>query len=77
MLSYADRLAELRKTKKPHTFEKKKQNGYTDLDDFGTVPVSEGYPDLVVRVTGFTVYFATLSPQFRQLVVDRFIEKSN
>ena len=29
------------------------------------------YPDLVVRVTGFTAYFAMLSPQFRQLVVDR------
>ena len=32
------------------------------------------YPDLVVRVTGFTAYFATLSPEFRQLVVDRFLE---
>jgi formate C-acetyltransferase len=32
------------------------------------------YPDLVVRVTGFTAYFATLSPEFRQLVVDRFTE---
>lgn len=32
------------------------------------------YPDLVVRVTGFTAYFATLSPQFRQLVIDRFVE---
>lgn len=32
------------------------------------------YPDLVVRVTGFTAYFATLSPEFRQLVVDRFID---
>ena len=32
------------------------------------------YPDLVVRVTGFTAYFATLSPKFRQLVVDRFLE---
>ena len=31
------------------------------------------YPDLVVRVTGFTAYFATLSPEFRKLVVDRFI----
>ena len=30
------------------------------------------YPDLVVRVTGFTAYFASLSPEFRQLVVDRF-----
>ncbi len=29
------------------------------------------YPDLVVRVTGFTAYFAMLSPKFRQLVVDR------
>lgn len=29
------------------------------------------YPDLVVRVTGFTAYFAMLSPEFRQLVVDR------
>jgi formate C-acetyltransferase len=33
----------------------------------------EAYPDLVVRVTGFTAFFASLSPQFRQLVVDRFI----
>lgn len=31
------------------------------------------HPDLVVRVTGFTAYFCTLSPEFRQLVVDRFI----
>lgn len=31
------------------------------------------HPDLVVRVTGFTAYFASLSPQFRQLVVDRFL----
>ena len=32
------------------------------------------YPDLVVRVTGFTAYFASLSPEFRQLVVDRFLQ---
>lgn len=31
------------------------------------------YPDLVVRVTGFTAYFSMLSPQFRQLVVDRIL----
>ena len=31
------------------------------------------YPDLIVRVTGFTAYFANLSPEFRQLVVDRII----
>ncbi len=34
----------------------------------------ELYPDLVVRVTGFTAYFASLSPEFRQLVVDRVME---
>ena len=32
------------------------------------------HPDLVVRVTGFTAYFASLSPKFRQLVVERFLE---
>lgn len=32
------------------------------------------YPDLVVRVTGFTAYFALLSREFRQLVVDRLLE---
>lgn len=31
------------------------------------------YPDLVVRVTGFSAYFASLSPGFRQLVVERII----
>ena len=34
----------------------------------------EKYPELVVRVTGFTAYFITLSPEFRQLVVDRMLE---
>ena len=35
----------------------------------------ERYPDLVVRVTGFTAYFSMLSKDFRQLVVDRIISK--
>ena len=34
----------------------------------------DSHPDLVVRVTGFTAYFCTLSPEFRQLVVDRFLD---
>jgi formate C-acetyltransferase len=34
------------------------------------------YPDLVVRVTGFSAYFASLSPEFRQLVVDRIIQEA-
>ncbi|MBR5309485.1 MAG: formate acetyltransferase [Clostridia bacterium] len=43
MLTYKDRLAEMRETKIRHTLEKQKQNGFTDLDDFGTVPLPEGY----------------------------------
>lgn len=43
MYSYADRLKAMRDTKIRHTLEKRKQNGHTDLDDFGTVPISEGY----------------------------------
>lgn len=33
------------------------------------------FPDLVVRVTGFTSYFSMLSPKFRQLIVDRILTK--
>lgn len=43
MLTYTDRLEAIRKTKIEHTLAKRKQNGYTDLDDFGTVPLPEGY----------------------------------
>ncbi len=43
MLTYEDRIASMRKTKIEHTIQKKKQNGPMDLDDFGTVPISEGY----------------------------------
>ena len=35
----------------------------------------ERYPDLVVRVTGFTAYFSMLSRDFRQLVVDRILTR--
>jgi len=34
----------------------------------------EDYPYLIVRVTGFSAYFTSLSKDFRQLVVDRIIE---
>lgn len=33
------------------------------------------YPSLIVRVTGFTAYFAALSSDFRQLVIDRLIDQ--
>jgi pyruvate-formate lyase len=32
------------------------------------------YPDLIVRVTGFSAYFASLSPELRQFVVDRIVD---
>lgn len=31
------------------------------------------YPDLVVRVTGYSAYFCSLSPEYRQQVIDRFL----
>jgi pyruvate-formate lyase len=31
------------------------------------------FPDLVVRVTGFSAFFASLSPEMRQIVVDRIL----
>lgn len=43
MYSYADRLKEMRETKIRHTLEKRAQNGFTDLDDFGTVPITPDY----------------------------------
>lgn len=43
MYSYAERLNAMRETKIRHTLEKRIQNGYTDLDDFGTVPITEDY----------------------------------
>lgn len=43
MLTYKDRLDAWRRTKIEHTLAKKEQNGYTDLDDFGTVPLPDGY----------------------------------
>jgi pyruvate-formate lyase len=33
------------------------------------------HPDLVVRVTGFSAYFASLSPDMRKFVVDRIIRE--
>jgi formate C-acetyltransferase len=33
------------------------------------------FPDLIVRVTGFSAYFASLSPEMRQFVVERIISE--
>lgn len=33
------------------------------------------FPNLIVRVTGFSAYFAALSPDFRKLVVDRIVSQ--
>jgi len=34
------------------------------------------HPDLIVRVTGFSAYFASLSKEFRQFVVDRILAEA-
>jgi formate C-acetyltransferase len=34
------------------------------------------FPDLIVRVTGFSAYFASLSPEMRQFVVDRLLSEN-
>ncbi|MFP4057623.1 MAG: pyruvate formate lyase family protein [Candidatus Brocadiia bacterium] len=34
----------------------------------------QAYPDLLVRVTGFSAYFASLSEELRQVVVDRIVQ---
>jgi len=50
-----------------------------NLNILDTAKVLEAYkdpskhPDLVVRVTGFSAFFASLSPDFRKLVVDRIL----
>ena len=31
-------------------------------------------PDLIVRVTGFSAYFASLSPEFRHWVIERVVQ---
>ena len=33
----------------------------------------EAHPDLVVRVTGYSAYFRSLSKEYRQQVVDRMM----
>ena len=33
------------------------------------------HPDLVVRVTGYSAFFASLSKDYRQQVVDRFLSR--
>jgi pyruvate-formate lyase len=34
------------------------------------------YPDLVVRVTGYSAFFKTLSPEYRQQIVDRILAEN-
>ena len=34
------------------------------------------FPDLVVRVTGYSAFFRTLSPEYRQQIVDRILAEN-
>ena len=33
------------------------------------------YPDLIIRVTGYSAFFASLSKEYRQQVIDRYLFK--
>jgi pyruvate-formate lyase len=86
------RIAALRRTKSESTEEKVRRGGYVDGDDLGGSMINMNvisrdqileahadpsrYPDLIVRVTGYSAYFRTLSPQYRQQVVDRFLAEA-
>ena len=37
----------------------------------------ELYPDLIVRVTGFSAYWSSLSPELRELVLQRVISEGS
>jgi len=37
----------------------------------------ELYPDLIVRVTGFSAYWSSLSKELRELVVERIISEED
>jgi pyruvate-formate lyase len=54
--------------------------GLSKLEDAETLRKAhenpEAYPDLIVRVAGFTAHFAVLSPATRQMVVDRVLVHS-
>ena len=35
----------------------------------------DAYPDLLVRVTGYSAFFASLSKEYRQQILDRFLTR--
>ena len=42
-LTYLDRIARLRETKRQHTFQKRAQSGYSDEDDYGNIPIPDDF----------------------------------
>ena len=70
MYSYAERLKNMRETKIRHTLEKKAQCGYIDQDDYGTVPVPEGYMvELVYNGSNGAFYgYEAMAENFKRLM---------
>lgn len=60
----------MRKTKIRHTLEKKAQTGYMNQDDYGTVPIPEGYKvDFVYNGTNGAFYgYEALAENFKRLM---------
>ena len=51
-------------------------SGKTSVKEIRFFSDPSKFPDLVVRVTGFSAYFASLSEEMRQMVVDRIIDEN-
>ncbi len=70
MITLDMRMKALRETKVRHTLEKRKQNGYTDLDDFGTVPITDDYKmePLYTSDNGSFYGYAGMAENFKRLI---------
>ncbi len=70
MITLDMRMQSLRETKVRHTLEKRTQNGYTDLDDFGTVPITEDYKmePLYTSANGSFYGFKGMAENFKRLI---------
>ncbi len=43
---------------------------------WGSPPIPPHHPDLMIRVTGYSAYFNSLSHEYRQPIVDRILAEN-
>ena len=67
--TYAERMALLREKKIRHTLEKRQQQGFTDADDYGTIPVPADFSFTPVTDERGGIFGAELCAEnFKRLV---------